>query len=644
MERQVRRAVRLSAGILVGLGFVLLPAARPALADPTPSSGPGEAISVSLPAGVSLAPGSYDVVIRGDGREIRAKVIVVGPSSQQAGEGTPTPGPVQVEPATVHPATEDGEAGSTVSVIVLGSVLAVVVGLLGYTKILVPRRRMRSYRQALDLLAAGQWARAVPELSRLESALPTRRRADARFFIAFALYRLDNLDEAEHRLAALHREDPGHVDVAYLLAYILVARRSFDRAEQVLEMIEAAGKLDAGRIRRLFGVVTFHRALEAFRDGRVDAAAQLFEKVDRLGDFRERIPTDLRNRHAVLGAQALFEKDLHRARGQFESLEQAAQRLDPEHRDPMLASAKLGLALAAWIEDTPGSPRRVEDLLVEAARLVDPAGALTRPWADGDAADIAERLAALADGEGRSPEQHDRDRTLRDIHFLRGLAVLREWARVDRATAAGSVGTYLDAALARLACARDRDPDFSDVYLVVGLLRYYLAATDRDRAAGVGLLREAQKLGTRDPEVFQIVNHHDRLRQAHRDAVDAYLEVLDRYLLDGTVREQVRAALVQRLSRYAKVRGWDSRPELTRVRTVQPTVAEINDRSQLLRERVSQLVAMQPGADDLAAARELSRSLEHESRVLSEHARAVEQKEAELLALVGDRLLVDNGR
>lgn len=650
MERRVRSLAWLSASLFFILAVVLAP--RSASAHPThsPSVGGGTTITIALPAGVSLAPGTYDAVIRkADGQEIKAKVVVVAaPSASSASPGQQSSGGSQ-SPAVrpTRPATAKSRARGAlpVIVIVLAAALLVLAGFLLYTRVFTPRRKIGSYRRALALISAGRYQQALPELTSLESSLPRKLRRDARFFIGYALYQLDDLDEAEPRLAALNREDRSDVNVAYLLAYIRVARRDFDRAEPVLEAIESSGQLRTDYARKLYGVVKFHRALEAFREGRIDAAAELFEKVEQLGEFHEYIPADLRNRHVVLGAQALFEKDVRQARTQFDGLEQAAQRLDATQRDSMLASAKLGLALAAWIDQTPHSPAEVEGLLVEAVGLLDPGSDLTRPWGeDAGGADVAARLEALANGEARSPEQRGLDRALRDIHFLRGIAVLRSWARADRAAADEAAQTYLDDALARFACARDRDQDFSDVYLVVGLLRYYLATTDRDRAAGVALLRQAQKLGTRDPEVLQIVNHYDRIRQANRDAVDAYLQVLDRYLLDGTVREQVRAALVRRLSRYGKVRHWDTRPELTRMRTVQPTVAEMNDRSRLLMERISQLMAMQPAAADFAVARDLTRSLEHESRVLSEQALAVEQKEAELLVLVGDRLLSDDER
>src|SRR5262249_32025899 len=190
--------------------------------------------------------------------------------------------------------------------------------------------------------------------------------------------------------------------------------------------------------------------------------------------------------------------------------------------------------------------------------------------------------------------------------------------------------TSLDDALARLACARARDPEFSDTYLVAGLLRYYLAGDAAERQRAVGLLRYAQMLGVRDPEVLRILDHDTRSRRATPDAVEAYLQVLDQYIRDGTVRDQVKEELIRRNSRYGKARDLDSRPGIIRIRAVQPTVAEMNDRSQLLTERVRQLLAMHPNARDLAGAYELIQSLEQTGQALSEYARSVEEKEASL--------------
>jgi len=524
-----------------------------------------------------------------------------------------------------------------------------VGGVLLYFKVLVPRRRTRSYREVLALVDHGDYARALPALTRMEFELPARKRDNARFFIAFCQFQLDYLDEAEHGLAALNREKPQDANVAYLLAYLRVARRDYDGAEPVLEGIDLTGRPGTDtpeHIAKLYGIVKFQRGLEAFRDGRIGAAAELFEKTQQLGHFGDQIPADFKNQHVMIGTQCLFDRNVAEARRQFEDLQRMAGQLgDAEQRESMLASASIGLALAAWIENTADSPAEVERRLVDAARRLDPDAPLELTWpvdaAGSGIAGFVERLEALRDKKDSPAERAELDQVLRDIHFLRGAAVLRSWATSDQATQ--RLESFYAAALSRFACARDRDPDFSDAYLVVGLLRYYLADADQERDHGAELLRRAQQLGTRDPEVRQILNQHDQRRRVNQDAVRAYLDVLNDYIQNGTVREQVRIALLQRLSRYGKRLHWDSRPDPALVRTVAPTVAEINDRSALLRERVREL-ATGHGAAELATTNELTRRLERESRELSERARAVEESEAELLVQVGDRLLTDGGR
>jgi hypothetical protein len=93
-------------------------------------------------------------------------------------------------------------------------------------------------------------------LSHIEGGLPERRRAHARFFTSFALFQLDQLDEAEHRLAALNREYPTDTDVAYLLAYLRGDRHDSDGAEPVLAALGPADRQDDGKPPRSPGLFT----------------------------------------------------------------------------------------------------------------------------------------------------------------------------------------------------------------------------------------------------------------------------------------------------------------------------------------------------------------------------------------------------
>lgn len=601
------------------------------------SADPGST-TITLPPGVAVPPGTYPVTLAvPDGSEVVATVVVAGepvaPTSEQ-----PLSGVATSSGGVENAGTTDGGGGFGVLVAILATLAVVGVGLLVHRLVVVPRRSSRDYTGAVALFAKHDYRRALPALTRIETTLPERLRRRARFYIAFALVRLDEFDEAEHRLAAVHREDPADVDVAYLLAYVRATRRDYDGAEPPLAALEKAGGLTSGRARKLYGLVQYHRAVVAVRTGRIDAAAELFGQVERLGDYVDRVPADLRNHHVVLGARALFDKDVVGARRQFEGLELAVPSLPESEREVMAALADLGLALAAWIENAPGGADRVETLLVSAARRLRPDGAVEAEWPDPSAEpSIADRVGELNE-QGEAAGGHEHDRVLRDIHLLRGVARLRAWAvnphDRTRERLAGVVSGF--------ALVRQADSDFSDPYLVVGLLRYHFAEDDQERSAAVRVLARARALGARDPELLRVLNQHAQLVRASRNVVGSYLQVLDQFVEDGSISEQVRATLVGQLSRFGKVRSWDQRPELRRVHVSAPSVAEMNDRSRLLRERIDQLLAVRRDDPRLAAAGELTRSLEDDSQVLLDHARAVERKEAEVLAIVGDQLLSEN--
>ncbi|KOV86718.1 tetratricopeptide repeat protein [Nocardia sp. NRRL S-836] len=552
-------AVRRTAALIAGTAATLVAC----------GSGP----QITLPAETSLPEGSYEAVVSGPGGQVRTTLVVA--------------------PA---------ESGSALTV-VLACALLLGVAALAYFRILLPRRRRQAYERALAQVDAGEFRRALPALTRLEGQLPARLRAEARFHIAFALFQIDSLDEAEHRLAALHRENPADPSVLYLLAHLRVTRRDHEGAEAVLDAAMAEGLLTGRRIRKLYAVVKFQRAAEAVSDGRLDAAAELFAKVERLGELTEHIPADLRDRHLALGTQALFDKDVPVARDHFENLRTAA--LEPAR----LASVHLGLALAEWLDPSSGSAQRVEQLLAESARLLDPGGALEADWPPLPEGTAAENLAT-ASGE--------RDVVLRNIHFLRGMAAVRDGD--------------LTAAIRRLARARAHDPEFSDVYLVAGLLRYGLGDTEE----GVALLRHAQKLGAREPEMRRIIAAY-----RGRPAVAEYLDVLDTFGGDDAVLAEVRAALTERMPRFRKPRDRDGRPDLATTHTA-PTITDLGHRSAVLRERVTQLLAA--GTPGLDAARHLADDLERDTAALVDSARSVQRREAELLALLGRSLLHENGR
>jgi tetratricopeptide (TPR) repeat protein len=510
-----------------------------------------------------------------------------------------------------------------------------------YFKVLLPRKEFEPYSEALRLLNEKRYETALPLLTKMEGKLPEGVRREARYFIAFAYHQLNNSTEAQRWLDALYVEDSSDANVAYLLAHIRVAEERYDEAEPVLEKMERNRQLSTHHARKLLGVVKFRRAVAALKEKRIDVAASLFGKVQELGDFADQIPADLRNRHIALGTEALFNKDAALAREKFASLEKAAASAPEEQRQGLLATAKLGLALVKWIEEDSDPRAAVESMLVEAARLFDPDGPVELPWPEEETGkDVLERLSLLDAVDGLASEQKDLNRCLRDIHFLRGMAVLKSWSLMDGAKAHDEIQTQFEAALNRFACARSRDDEFSDVPLVVGLLMYYLYKPGPQRGRAVDLLEQSRKLGMHDPDALEIVNNRQRIERANANAVDKYLQVLDQYVNDDTVRREVRSSLLERLSKYKRIQDWGgSRPPVSQSRNVEPTVAEVRHRSELLLVRVGQILSARGDSAEGSHMQALSQNILRESEGLLAQVAAIEEQESELLVLTGTHLL-----
>jgi hypothetical protein len=576
-----RTLIVLGAGLLVGV----LPGGA-ARAAPTPSPGPVATIVVRFPAGPGLPPGTYQVTVRVSDRPVTG-VGAVPPASPSADSSSPS----------------TWELWLGLLVVLFGGALAAGAVLAGRG----PARRRREFVRLAGLIDRGEYEDATAGLTLIEGRLPAAQRAQARFYIAFALYQRGEMDEAEHRLAAMHREDRDDDEVAYLLAYLRVQRRDFDGAEPVLAALAGRGRLGVGEARRLYGIVTFQRATRALADGRIAEAAELFERVEQLGDFRDEVPTDLRNRHAVLGARALIDGDLPAARAQFEQLEGAAR------ADDLRVSALLGLALTGWREAEPGGAPRVHKHVTECLRLLDPQGPRALPWPRPPSDDVADRLrAARASGEVPADEL-DRRATLRDLNLMRALALLRAVSEAERPAAADRL---LAGVAQVLACVVRLDPTIADPYLLVGLLRYRLAAGGADTRLAVEELRAARMLGARDPMLLQILHRHDREDESRRTQ-------WRRFAAAGTLAE----------SRFGRVPTMDDSPDAVPVSRNTPlTVAELRDRADLLAARLRGLDAG-PEAAGLAA------RLDEGSSGLDAQLRAFERAEADALARYGDRLL-----
>jgi hypothetical protein len=171
------------------------------------------------------------------------------------------------------------------------------------------------------------------------------------------------------------------------------------------------------------------------------------------------------------------------------------------------------------------------------------------------------------------------------------------------------------------------------------MLRYHLARGPAERVQAIAELQQARNLGARNPELLRVLNRERRMEQ---NGGDDDVQMFDRYVAEGSLPHAVRSDLVTKLSHYGKARSSDERPELAVPEQPTPTVTELKDRSELLGERVSRLIAQRSssgGHDDLAAARDLAQALENDTRALYEQVESIKRREAQLLMLLADRLL-----
>ncbi len=612
-----------------------------------------------LPGGSTLNAGTYDVVISlPDGQQVNAQIRLEespagaapagGEPAGAAQTGAPAAGQVSPTQAAAGSSPEDTTAAAPAAqpqsnslMLILAALIPTVLiagGLLVYFKVIQPRKNLAPYQEAVAGLKNKHYEQALPALTKVEGRLPDPLRKEARFYIAFCHFKLGQSQDAIRTLKALHSEDSKDASVSYFLAYILVKEKGSDQeAEIILEEMEKNKQLSYRDTRKLLGQVKFRRALAALKDGRVDAAEDLFEKVVQLGDYAGSVPADLRNRQITVGTQALFDKNAAEARAHFQRVLDAGQGSQGVEAH-MLASALTGLALAYWIEDKGWD--EIESLCVKAIQKLDPQAALELPWPENmTVKSLADQLKELEqDKNGGDPEKKRTVRFLRDIHFLRAIAVLQAWSSIPGKEANEAAAHKLEQTFKRLACARSLDETFSDAYLVAGLLLFYLYQ-GTERETGIDLLQIAQKHGMRQPDALEIINNRNKIKEANANAVESYLLLLDRYINNPSVRTEVRRKLLSELRRYQRIQAWEKSHDFSRIQSLEPTLTDIRDRTEVLITRVDQILTSGSQAKPIDEIRKLRLHLQEGSQLLVSQAQQIEKDEASLMMEIGNQLL-----
>ena len=655
--------------------LLLLVIALPVNAQDDPCVGSLEGVQIVLESGSVITGGAQRAVIQIGDTNIPVELAIscslasvagaeAGSESPQATatvEASSAGGASSIESTAEAVAGDASQSitGQTVPVaasnqiaLVIGGAVAVIIllvmaGGVVYFRILLPRSRKKPLEESEQKLQAAQEALKQGDVQGAESALDeldnqpidSASRRTARFLKAYTRFKQKEFDDALLILKGLYKDNSADYELAYFLAYIYVQQKQYERAAPILDELEQANQIDFFQTRRLLGIVKLSQATKAFNEGRIDVAAELFETVRALGDFTDQIPSDMRNRQVLLGTRALYEANVKEAREQFESLQEAAELANGDEQKEMKVTAVLGLALTAWIDNRVDYDQ-IEALLTSAAQLLSPDEPLTGTWpSDVVGRSLGAKLAEL-DAEERSVGENALSLVLRDIHFLRGINVINRWRSIDSEAALNQSSDMFNQVIERLACALIHDPDFADVLVVFGLLAYYLSQPGTTRRnEGIGSLEEARKLGVRVPEILEILTRIDEIRDANASVVDKYLQVLDKYLSDETVQKEVRQSLLDQLSSFRRIQGLRTRPDLVPVRVIEPSVAEVRDRSDLLRTRVEDLLAARAGDQSMDGVRRLSRELKDDGQRLFEQAKSIQKKEADLLAQTGKYIL-----
>jgi tetratricopeptide (TPR) repeat protein len=616
-----------------------------------------QTVGLSLDSGTPLEAGEYETNIKlPNGRHVSGRINVKQAEITKPASAAKEPSPSKQEAPSPIPAATTQTAQEQAPVIATQSsslpIIAMIVGIVGvlaaigviyYVRIIVPRQRIEPYNQAMEMIRAKEYERALPILTKIEGKLPDDLRTGCRFFIAFARYQTGDLDRAAIDLENLKQEEPNNIPIAYFLAYIYVEKNDLKKADPLLEQLEKKGSLNYQQCQRLLGILKFRRAYMELKEGHVDAAEDLFEKVKALGDFKDQIPGDLRDRNLVLGTKALFDADTTEARVLFNRL--ASEAGNDSGNAFLLASAKTGLALADWIDERPAE--EVERQLTEAVRLINPKDTLRQPWkniidtAPDDSITRLEKLETAEEGTTLKASQDPNVRILRDIHFLRAMNVLRGWNQMEGEPAYKKLPETYQEVLEILTRSQAFDQRFSDIYLAAGLLMYYLHKPGQEeRSTAIDLLQKAQRLGMREPSALEIINAREKAREANKGPIDTYLQVLDKYINDATVRQEVRMRLITQRRRFQRTARDAKQTSYKNISSAAPTLDEMQKRTAVLLERISQIVQEQPRAETDEISK-LCGEIQRGTEMLKAQAQTVESSEAALLEKTGNQLFRD---
>lgn len=555
----------------------------------------------------------------------------------------------------------------------MGLLIGIGIGLAGfavYKFVVEPRRKRRGLLAALEIIARDERV-LLPDAERLLAdaltlGLGRRDVASARFHLAYVRAQLGRFAEAAAVLADLPTSDRGREEI-YLDLWLQSKLKAHDRVEAIYR---DHGPLlgDMNDTKMIVGITFLERARTFWAAKQITGAVDYFNKLRKLGVLLDEIPEHIDDHQVVLGIAALFEKNTEQAEKHFRGAVDAAAAASKA-----AVPGRLGLLLCTWIrEETPDIDEElgaIADELDDRIATDSPTGTVNcaqqncRHEYRVSTALAGERvtcpscrrgfriptdLKPATTPAGESPPDRllgDDELLLRNVFLWRVVSLMYRWRELPAGQGLPEdERTDFDA---RLAQVRRADPELPDPDLLAGLIMYYFADPDDDdaRKAAIELLEKAIDGGVNVPEVLDLVAREKRVAEHLTKGLERFFAHVRDYIGDGHVPVEYREDMWARLNRSKRFKP-PPKPDAAAAETEAPSLAELQTRSQVLRDRVhrvhKQLLQSDPNGNDAQEISGMVGALEKNTQELLDTASKVQRVEHDLMASTSEFLLQED--
>lgn len=493
--------------------------------------------------------------------------------------------------------------------------------------VIQPRRKRGPLLKALEIIEADRFselgqAEELLNLS-LTAGLRSRDIAEARFALAYVRARLKRYPEAAAVLSDLLKSGQPDRETAYLALWLEYRQKNYDRLENLYD--EHAELLGDFLDSRLMAGIAFLRQAQIFWFRRqVSTALEYYERLRGLEvpELKDQIPSSIDDYQVMFGIVSLFEKEIDQARQHFAGAVQTAQK---EGKSPV--QGELGLLLCQWLKSP--SPTFDEELGQVLAALETLEQEKTAKAGEDD-------IPAEKDGSGD-------EKLLRNVLLWHAVSLLSTWLGLP--VHQGLPASERSEFERRLQKVISVDPDMGDPYLLSGLIAYYFAASPEEREQALKSLQEAISKEVHLPEVLNLVEREQRIKEAEENILQRFLVLVRHYLSDQGVPEHLRQKLRERLDAFSFFRGLEEMDLVKGPLDVAPSLEDIKTRGALLHRRIYNIVKPQLAKTEPETAAGLEERLSILEDITSELAKnkeSLESAEFDLMQTTGEFLFKDD--